>query len=76
MHRNMVIFVGPQIATGKKKTPTCSNIHRLRTAPGSPKLFLHLLHQSSEFYLRLQLSCFFRTDFHFKLIKLVEKVHH
>ena len=40
------------------------------------KLFLHLLHQSSEFYLRLQSSCFFRKDFHFKLIKLVEKVHH
>ena len=39
------------------------------------KPFLHLLHQSSEFYLRLQSSCFFRTDFHFKFIKLVEKVH-
>ena len=37
------------------------------------KLFLHLLHQSSEFYLRLQSSCFFRTDFHFKFIKVVEK---
>ena len=35
------------------------------------KPFLHLLHQSSEFYLRLQASCFFRTDFHFKLIKIV-----
>ena len=29
-----------------------------------------------KFYLRLQSSCFFRTDFHFKWIKLVEKVHH
>ena len=39
------------------------------------KSFLHFLHQSSEFYLRLQSSCFFRTDFHFKLIILVERVH-
>ena len=40
------------------------------------KSFLHLLHQSAEFYLRLQSSCFFRTDFHFRFIELVEKVHH
>ena len=46
-----------------KFTITSSNIGRLRTAPGSPNLFLHLLHQSSEFYLRLQFFCFFRTDF-------------
>ena len=57
-----------------KSTTTASNIRRLCTAPGSPKPFLHLLHQSSEFHLRLQSSCFFRTDFHFKFIKLVEKV--
>ena len=48
----------------------------LRTAPGSPKPFLHLLHQSSELYCQLQYSCFFCTDFHFKLINLLEKVHH
>ena len=40
------------------------------------KPFLYFLHQSSEFYLRLQSSCFFRTIFHFKLIKFVEKVRH
>ena len=63
----------PNLANSSTKpTTTPSNIRRLRTAPGSPKLFLHPLHQSSEFYLRLQSYCFFRTDFHFKLIKLVE----
>ena len=52
-----------------KYTTTPSNIRRLRIEPESPKTFLYLLRQSSEFYLRLQSSCFFRTDFHFKLIK-------
>ena len=39
------------------------SIPRLHTAPGSPKSFPHLLYQSSEFYLRLQSSCFFCINF-------------
>ena len=67
----------PNLANSSyKSTTTSSNIRRLRTAPGSPKPFLRLPHQSSEFYLRPQSFCFFRTDFHFKWIKIVEKVHH